>query len=170
MLMWPLAMVHPWRAPAPARFFCAARRHQARPPPRRCHRAAAPPHGCGTWFRSRAKMRGDGRQELCPLPYLSNSSSMRRAARRQAAIWDFNVPKRGFGKPDVVLEHPVERLVQRARLVDLELVELQPPPSRDRRPSVPPRSRCSLPADVDPVRPHHGEHQKLAAVENRARR
>ena len=38
----------------------------------------------------------------------------------------FHVAERGFRKPDVVLEHAEEGLVEVALLVDLELVELEP--------------------------------------------
>ena len=76
----------------------------------------------------------------------------------------FHVAERGLRKTDVVLDDPVERLVELALLVDLELVELKPfePGVCDRRACAEPGA---LPADVDPVRPHHTEHQKLALVE-----
>ena len=76
----------------------------------------------------------------------------------------FHIAERRLRKPNVVLDHAVERLVELAFLVDLELVELEPfePGIRYRRAG--PKS-SALSADVDPVRPHHAEHQQLPPVE-----
>ena len=76
----------------------------------------------------------------------------------------FHVAERGFREADVVLEHAVERLVELAGLVDLQLVELQPlePRIGDRRARAEAGRHA---ADVDPVRAHHHEHQELALVE-----
>ena len=88
------------------------------------------------------------------------------AARREPAgrHLRFHVAERGFGEPDVVLEHAVERLVDLPALVDLELVELQPlhPRVGHGGPGAEPGAHA---ADVDPVRPHHDEHHQLAPVE-----
>ncbi len=97
-------------------------------------------------------------------PYLSNSSSSRRAAEAAGGHLRFHVAQRGLRKADVVLDDAVERVVELAFLVDLELVELQPfqPRIGDRRASAETGRGA---ADVDPVRAHHQEHQQLALVE-----
>ena len=76
----------------------------------------------------------------------------------------FHVAERGFREADVVLEHAVERVVELAALVDLDLVELQPfePGIGDGRAGAEAGRHA---ADVDPVRAHHREHQQLALVE-----
>ena len=88
------------------------------------------------------------------------------AARREAAGGHLrlHVAERGFRKADVVLEHAVERLVDLALAVDLELIELQAlEPGIGHLRAGAEAGRGA--ADVDPVRPHHGEHQELALVE-----
>src|SRR6266480_3199610 len=88
------------------------------------------------------------------------------AARREAAgrHLRFHIAERGIRKPDIVLDHAVEGVVESAFFVNLELVELEP-----FEPGVADRGTCAesgaLPADVDPVRPHHAEHQEFALVE-----
>ncbi len=76
----------------------------------------------------------------------------------------FHVAERGLGKADVVLEHAIQRLVDLARLVDLELVELQPfhPRIGDGGPGAEAGAHA---AHVDPVCAHHREHQELALIE-----
>ena len=76
----------------------------------------------------------------------------------------FHVAERGLRKADVVLEHAIERVVELARLVDLELVELQPLHPRIGHGGAGAEAGAHA-ADVDPMRPHHREHQELAAVE-----
>src|SRR6516165_1605175 len=84
----------------------------------------------------------------------------REPARRHLRL---HVAERGFRKTDVVLEHAIERLVELARFVDLELIELQSldPRVGDGRAGAEAGAHA---ADVDPMCPHHGEHQQLAGV------
>ena len=118
---------------------------------------------CGTSVSVSSKMRSMAAR-MVSRPYLSNSSSMRRAASRQAAICDFMSPSEDSGKADVVLEHAVERLVELAFAVDLELIELQSlEPGIDHARAGAETGGAA--ADVDPVRAHHREHQQLALVE-----
>src|ERR687888_502997 len=88
------------------------------------------------------------------------SSSIEAAGRHLR----FHIAERGIWKPDVVLDHAVERVIESAFFVNLELVELQP-----FEPGIADRGTCAesgaLPAHVDPVRPYHAEHQEFALVE-----
>ena len=79
-------------------------------------------------------------------------------ARRQPAGRDLGaqIAHRGFGESNVVSDHPVKRLVERAGVVELELVELQPLQPRVDDPRSAAEAGAAA-ADIDPVRPHHGE-------------
>ena len=90
------------------------------------------------------------------------------AARGEAAgrHLRFHVAERGFRKADVVLDDAIERLVEHALAINLELIELQAlEPRIGDLGSGAEAGRGA--ADVDPMRAHHGEHQKLAIVEVR---
>ena len=78
----------------------------------------------------------------------------------------FHVAERGFRKADVVLDDAIKRLVEHALAIDLELIELHAlePRIGDLRTGA---EAGRSAADIDPMRAHHGEHQKLAAVEIR---
>ncbi len=75
-----------------------------------------------------------------------------------------HVAERRLGEADIVADHAVEHLVPLARLVDLDLVELQPlhPGVLRGAPGAEPGRHA---ADVDPVRPDHGEGEQLALPE-----
>ena len=59
------------------------------------------------------------------------------AARREAAgrHLRFHIAERGIRKPDIVLDHAVERVVESAFFVNLELVELEPSEAEEMRSS-----------------------------------
>ena len=73
-------------------------------------------------------------------------------------------PSEDFRKPDIVLEHAVERLVEHAFAVDLVLIELQSlEPGIDHARAGAETGGAT--ADVDPVGAHHRKHQQLALME-----